>query len=193
MEAGKELEKIGSTGRAVPHVAIEIRDFDGRVLPAGEQGEICIRGPKVTPGYWREPEKTKACFFPGGWLRTGDVGFLDTDGFLFLTDRMKDMIISGGENIASSEVERALYQLPQISEAVAIGVADEQWGERVVAVVVLHPGTALSEAEVMAHCRRVLAGFKIPRQLIVRDALPRNPSGKVVKRLLRAELSARLA
>lgn len=106
---------------------------------------------------------------------------------------MKDMIISGGENIASSEVERALYQLPQVSEAVAIGVADEQWGERVVAVVVLHPGTALSEAEVMAHCRRVLAGFKIPRQLIVRDALPRNPSGKVVKRLLRAELSARPA
>lgn len=193
MQAGMELKKIGSTGRAVPHVAIEIRDFDGRVLPAGEQGEICIRGPKVTPGYWREPEKTKACFFPGGWLRTGDIGFLDTDGFLFLTDRMKDMIISGGENIASSEVERALYQLPQVSEAVAIGVADEQWGERVVAVVVFHPGTSLSEAEVIAHCRSVLAGFKIPRQLIVRDALPRNPSGKVVKRVLRAELSVRPA
>lgn len=189
MEAGMELKKIGSTGRSVPHLDIEIRDFDGSVLPAGEQGEICIRGPKVTPGYWREADKTKALFYPGGWLRTGDVGFLDADGFLFLTDRLKDMIISGGENIASSEVERALYQLPQVSEAVAIGVADERWGERVVAVVVLHPGTSLSEDELVAHCRTVLAGFKIPRQLVVRDALPRNPSGKVIKRALRAELA----
>ncbi|XAH22371.1 AMP-binding protein [Xylophilus sp. GW821-FHT01B05] len=189
MEAGMELKKIGSTGRALPHVAIEIRDFDGSVLPAGQQGEICIRGPKVTPGYWREPEKTKNCFYPGGWLRTGDVGLLDADGFLFLTDRMKDMIISGGENIASSEVERALYQLPQVSEAVAIGLPDEQWGERVVAVLVLHPGMALSAQEVVAHCRTLLAGFKLPRQVVIRDnAFPRNPSGKVLKRLLRSEL-----
>lgn len=190
MEAGMELAKIGSTGRSMPHVSIEIRDPDGRSLPNGEQGEICVRGPKVTPGYWRAPDKTEASFFPGGWLRTGDVGYLDTDGFLFLTDRMKDMIISGGENIASSEVERALYQLPQVSEAAAIGVPDQRWGERVVAVVVLNPGASLSENEMLTHCRSILAGFKVPKQLLIRDTLPRNPSGKVLKRVLRAELMA---
>ncbi len=190
MEAGMEIVKIGSTGRPMPHVSIEIRDRDGHRLQSDEQGEICVRGPKVTPGYWREPEKTKACFFPDGWLRTGDIGFLDADGFLFLTDRLKDMIISGGENIASSEVERALYQLSQVSEAAVIGIPDERWGERVVAVVVLNPGASLSESEMLAHCRSILAGFKVPKQLIVRDALPRNPSGKVLKRLLRAELVA---
>jgi len=188
MEAGMEIVKIGSTGRPLPHVAIEIRDSQGRCLPSGEQGEICVRGPKVTSGYWRDPDKTQACFFPGGWFRTGDIGYLDADGFLFLTDRIKDMIISGGENIASSEVERALYQLPQVSEAAAIGLPDERWGERVVAVVALNPGASLSEAEMVAHCRTILAGFKVPKQLIVREALPRNPSGKILKRVLRSEL-----
>ncbi|MDB5890061.1 MAG: AMP-binding enzyme family protein 22 [Polaromonas sp.] len=187
MEAGMEIAKIGSTGRPMPHVAIEIRDHDGRCLSHGEQGEICVRGPKVTPGYWREPDKTKASFFADGWFRTGDIGYLDAEGFLFLTDRMKDMIISGGENIASSEVERALYQLPQVSEAAAIGLPDERWGERVVAVVVLNPGATLSETEVVAHCRSILAGFKVPKQLIIKESLPRNPSGKVLKRLLRSE------
>src|SRR5690606_34992070 len=104
MEAGMEIEKIGTTGRATPHVEIEIRDDEGRVLPAGEEGEICIRGPKVTKGYWKDPEKTASSFF-GDWFRSGDVGILDRDGFLTITDRKKDMIISGGENIASSEVE----------------------------------------------------------------------------------------
>ncbi|AMR79236.1 AMP-binding protein [Cupriavidus nantongensis] len=187
MEPGKELEKIGSTGRPLPHVAIEIRAEDGEVLGPGEPGEICIRGPKVTPGYWREPERTAAAFFPDGWFRTGDVGYLDKDGFLYLTDRLKDMIISGGENIASSEVERVLYLLPQVSEAVAIGLPDERWGEQVVAVVVLRPGMTLSEKEMMSHCRSLLAGFKIPKRLIISEALPRTPSGKVLKRVLREQ------
>jgi fatty-acyl-CoA synthase len=189
MDPGRELDRIGSVGRAVPHVRIQIRDDDGRPLPAGETGEICLRGPKVTAGYWRDPAKTAASFF-GEWFRTGDVGHLDDEGFLYLTDRRKDMIITGGENVASSEVERVLYQLPQVSEAAVVGLPDERWGERVVAVLVLRPGTALAQAELDAYCRARLAGFKVPRQLVLLEALPRNPSGKVLKRVLREQLGA---
>jgi fatty-acyl-CoA synthase len=117
MEAGMEIEKIGSTGRAILHLEIDIRDDAGRSLPPGADGEICLRGPKITEGYWRDPERTAAAFHPNDWFRTGDVGHLDTDGFLFLTDRKKDMIISGGENIASSEVERIVYQMAEVLEA----------------------------------------------------------------------------
>ena len=189
MEAGREIEKIGSTGRALAHVEIEIRDEMGRTLAPGETGEICLRGPKVTAGYWKDPEKTRASFFPEGWFRTGDVGLLDAEGFLYLTDRKKDMIISGGENIASSEVERVIYQLPQVREVAVIGVADARWGEKPVAVVVLNEGGALTQSELEAHCRRFLAGFKVPKDLIVRTGLPRNPSGKILKRVLRDEIA----
>ena len=189
MEAGREIEKIGSTGRAIAHVEIEIRDDAGNRLPSGENGEICLRGPKVTQGYWKDPEKTAAAFF-GDWFRTGDVGYLDEDGFLYLTDRKKDMIISGGENIASSEVERVIYELPQVREVAVIGMPDERWGEKPVAVVVLADGATLELPDLADHCRARLAGFKVPKQLIIRDSLPRNPSGKVLKRVLRAELEA---
>ena len=187
MEAGREIEKIGSTGRALAHVEVQIRDAEGRRLPAGQTGEICLRGPKITRGYWRDATKTAACFH-GDWFRTGDVGHLDAEGFLYLTDRVKDMIISGGENIASSEVERVVYQLPQVREAAIIGLPDERWGERPVAVVVLNAGHSLDYETLATHCRAQLAGFKVPKQLIVREELPRNPSGKVLKRLLRDEL-----
>ena len=190
MEAGMEIAKIGSTGRAVPHVSIEIRDDGGRLLAPGESGEICLLGPKITKGYWRDLRKTAASFF-GDWFRTGDVGYLDQDGFLFLTDRKKDMIISGGENIASSEVERVIYRLPQVSEAAVIGLPDAQWGERVVAVVVLKAGAHITAEELQRYCRAHLAGFKVPRQFLMRENLPRNPSGKVLKRVLRNELAAR--
>src|SRR5262249_17420018 len=112
MEAGREIEKIGSVGGALAPGGVEIRGPGGEVLAADETGEICLRGPKITQGYWKDPEKTKASFF-GDWFRTGDIGHLDAEGFLYLTDRKKDMIISGGENIASSEVERVVYELPQ--------------------------------------------------------------------------------
>lgn len=190
MEAGREIEKIGSTGRATPHVEITIRDDAGALLPAHREGEICLRGPKVFQGYWKDPAKTAATFHADGWFRSGDVGYLDEDGFLFLTDRRKDMIISGGENIASSEVERVLYTLPQVSECAVVGVPDERWGERPVAVVVPRAGETIDLAALQAHCRGQLAGFKIPKGLVLRDALPRNPSGKVLKRVLREELSA---
>jgi acyl-CoA synthetase (AMP-forming)/AMP-acid ligase II len=186
MEPGREIEKIGSVGRPTPHVEVSIRDDAGQTVGAHVEGEICLRGPKVTKGYWKDPEKTKASFF-GDWFRTGDVGYLDADGFLFITDRKKDMIISGGENIASSEVERVIYQLPQVSEAAVIGVPDAKWGERPVAVVVLKTGTTLDFATLEAHCKQSLGKFKVPRELHVRDALPRNPSGKILKRELRKD------
>lgn len=188
MEAGKEIEKIGSTGRALAHVELAIMGNEGLRLPAGSEGEVCVRGPKVTRGYWRDEAKTRASFY-GDWFRTGDVGRLDAQGFLYLTDRKKDMIISGGENIASSEVERVLNQLAQVAEVAVIGLPDERWGERVTAVVVLRPGMALTLNELRSHCASRLAGFKTPKQLELREALPRNPSGKVLKRVLREELA----
>ncbi|MBL8669971.1 MAG: AMP-binding protein [Alphaproteobacteria bacterium] len=188
MEPGREIEKIGSTGRATPHVALSIRDERGAEIAAGQEGEICLRGPKVTRGYWRDEEKTRASFW-GDWFRTGDVGHLDAEGFLYLTDRKKDMIKSGGENIASSEVERVVYMLPEIAEAAAIGVPDERWGERPVVVAVLREGAALTADDLQAHCRQHLAGFKVPKELHLRTVLPRNPSGKVLKRVLREELA----
>lgn len=188
MEPGREIEKIGSTGRALAHVGLAILGDDGRWLPAGDEGEVCVRGPKVTRGYWRDEAKTMASFH-GDWFRTGDVGRLDADGFLYLTDRKKDMIISGGENVASSEVERALNQLPQVSEVAVIGLPDARWGECVTAVVVLRPGSSLTLDELRSHCADRLAGFKTPKRLVLREALPRNPSGKVLKRVLRDELA----
>jgi len=189
MDAGRELQKIGSTGRALPHVAIEIRDDLGRPVPSGEAGEICLRGPKITTGYWKDEQKTRDSFH-GEWFRTGDIGYLDPEGYLYLTDRKKDMIISGGENIASSEIERVLYQLPMVAEAAAIGLPDERWGECVAVVVVPKPGQSLSLDELLAHCAGRLGGFKTPRKLFIRDELPRNASGKVLKRNLRDEIRA---
>jgi fatty-acyl-CoA synthase len=189
MEVGREIEKIGSVGRPIAHVEVEIRDERGNRVAACVDGEICLRGPKVTRGYWKDPEKTAAAFF-GDWFRTGDVGHLDADGFLYLTDRKKDMIISGGENIASSEVERVIYELPGVREVAVVGMPDQRWGEMPVAVVVLADNAALDMPVLAAHCRSRLAGFKVPRQLVIRDSLPRNPSGKVLKRVLRAELEA---
>jgi acyl-CoA synthetase (AMP-forming)/AMP-acid ligase II len=189
MEAGREIEKIGSVGRALAHVEVEIRGPEGQRLAPGDTGEICLRGPKVTQGYWKDPVKTQASFF-GDWFRTGDVGHLDAEGFLYLTDRKKDMIISGGENIASSEVERVIYELPQVQDAAVIGVPDERWGERPVAVILLKPGQALSLESLQEHCRNKLAGFKVPKELIVRSELPRNPSGKILKRVLRQAIAA---
>jgi fatty-acyl-CoA synthase len=184
MERGRELEKIGSVGRALSQVDIEIRDEGGRTLATNEEGEVCIRGAKVTQGYWNAPDKTAACFF-GDWLRTGDVGYLDAEGFLFLTDRKKDLIISGGENIASSEVERAIQELAQVRDVAVVGAPDPRWGERPIAFVVLHSGQELDAADIRSHCRFRLAAFKIPDRIIFTDALPRSASGKVLKRELR--------
>ena len=184
MPPGMEIAKIGSAGAATAHTDVAILDDDGNPLPAGAEGEICMRGEKITKGYWNDPEKTAATFH-GDWLRSGDVGYLDADGFLYITDRKKDMILSGAENIASSEVERVLFQMPEIADVAVIGVADEKWGEKPVAVVVPAPGATLDYPALAAFCRRHLAGYKVPKEMILLDELPRNPSGKVLKRALR--------
>lgn len=188
MEAGRELEKIGSAGKPTLHVEVEIRDDAGNTLPAGEIGEICLRGPKVFKGYWNDPVRTEAAFHEG-WFRSGDIGLLDEEGFIYLTDRKKDMIISGGENIASSEVERVIYELPQVRETAVVGKPHPHWGEEPVAFVVLEEGAELTLEALDRHCRSRLAGFKSPKTLMVVDSLPRTATGKVLKRNLRTLFS----
>ena len=143
-----------------------------------------LRGPKVFKGYWRDPEATAAAF-AGGWFHTGDIGVQDDDGYVYIVDRLKDMIVSGGENIAGSEVERVLYEHESVVEAAVVGRPDDRWGEVPVAFVVLRPGRTTTPAELIEHCREQLARFKVPKDVVLVDALPRNPSGKILKRELR--------
>jgi acyl-CoA synthetase (AMP-forming)/AMP-acid ligase II len=179
------VRKLGSVGHPCLHLELDIWDQDGRSVGAGERGEIVLRGPKVFKGYWRDPEATERAF-AGGWFHTGDVGVRDEDGYLFVVDRLKDMIVSGGENIAGSEVERVLYEHPAVLEAAVVARPDERWGEVPVAHVALRPGASATEDELLDHCGAQLARFKVPKAITFVDALPRNPSGKVLKRELRS-------
>jgi acyl-CoA synthetase (AMP-forming)/AMP-acid ligase II len=178
------FSKIGSVGKPVVHLEVRILDEGDRIVSTGELGEIVLRGPKVFPGYWRDAAAT-AIAIRDGWFHTGDVGRIDADGFLFIEDRKKDLIISGGENVASPEVERALYEHPAVLEAAVIGIPDQRWGEVPKAFVVLKPGLTASTAELIAFCTERLAKFKVPKIVEFLDALPRNPSGKILKRQLR--------
>ena len=184
LDKRKTLERLGSVGKPCLHMEVQIWDELGRTLDANERGEIVLRGPKVFKGYWRNPEATETAF-RGGWFHTGDLGYLDADGYLYIVDRLKDVIISGGENVASLEIERVLYEHPDVREAAAIGQPDDRWGEVPVAVVALEPGSDTSEAEILEHCASFLAKFKQPKTVRFVDELPRNPSGKVLKRELR--------
>jgi len=179
------VTKLGSVGRPCLYLELDIWDEQHRSLPAGERGEVVLRGPKVFKGYWRDPEATEAAF-AGGWFHTGDIGVRDDDGYLFIVDRLKDMILSGGENIAGSEVERVLYEHGAVLEAAVVGRPDDRWGEVPVAFVVLRPDATATSDELVEHCRGQLARFKVPKEIVFLDALPRNPSGKVLKRELRA-------
>jgi acyl-CoA synthetase (AMP-forming)/AMP-acid ligase II len=156
-------------------------------VPEGEVGEVCLRSPAVMSGYWHDPDATAAAF-AGGWFHTGDIGVIDGDGFLTIVDRLKDMIVSGGENIASSEVERVLYEHEAVVEAAVVGRPDERWGEVPVGFVVLQERASVTGDELVEHCRTQLAKFKVPRDVLFIDVLPRNPSGKVLKRELRDRL-----
>jgi O-succinylbenzoate-CoA ligase len=178
------ITKLGSVGRPSVYVELEVWDEEGRPVAASERGEIVLRGPKVFKGYWRDPEAT-ARAFAGGWFHTGDIGIVDEDGYLFIVDRLKDMIVSGGENIAGSEVERVLYEHDAVLEAAVVGRQDEKWGEVPVAFVVLRAGQSASAEELIAHCTSRLAKYKVPKDVTFLEALPRNPSGKVLKRELR--------
>ncbi len=178
-----------STGRATPILSIEIRDEMGRPVPVGERGEIWFKGPNLIRGYWNRPDATAETIVDG-WLRTGDIGRLDDEGFVYVEDRAKDIVIRAGENVYCAEVEGAIYEHPAVHEAAVFGVPHERLGEEVAAVVVPRSGVPLTVEEVQQHVRERLAGFKVPSRVeIWTDPLPRNPAGKVLKRDLRETLA----
>jgi len=181
------MAKLGSTGRTPLFSELRIVDANGRmIIKPRVNGEVITRGPNVMKGYWNNPEATAAAIDPEGWFHTGDIGYLDEDGFLFIADRLKDMVITGGENVYPAEVESALYDHPAIAEIAVIGLPDDQWGEAVVAVAALKPGAALELDELRDFGTERLARYKLPRRLELVPALPRNPAGKVLKFELRA-------
>lgn len=176
--------RMRSAGKPLPGVEMEIRGPDGKALPVGEIGEIVTRSSSNMLGYWKLPEATAATM-KDGWVATGDVGFMDEDGYVYMYDRAKDMIITGGENVYPAEVESGIYGHPDVLEVAVIGVPDEKWGEAVKAVCVPKPGATVDPESVINWARERLAGFKVPKSVDVIDALPRNPSGKILRRQLR--------
>jgi acyl-CoA synthetase (AMP-forming)/AMP-acid ligase II len=164
-------------------------DAQGAPLPDGMVGEVTIRGPQVTCGYYRNPQATAAAFFAEGWLRTGDLGYRDADGFFFITGRIKELIIKGGENIAPREIDEALLRHPAVRDAAAVGIPDRHYGQEILACVMLREGASASEAELRAFCERELGRYKTPKLFRFVDDLPRGPSGKV-QRLKLTELVA---
>jgi long-chain acyl-CoA synthetase len=183
---GPREHLLRSVGRPYPWVELKLVDpVSGAELGPREVGEVWLRAPNVMAGYWGRPKETAAALTPDGWLRTGDGGYVDEDGYLFLTDRIKDMIVSGGENVYPIEVEEVLAHHPDVGEVAVVGLPDERWGEAVTAVIVPEPGATPSGEELIAFARHRLAGYKLPRRVVLVDELPRTPSGKVLKRELR--------
>ena len=184
-----QLRKPGSCGRAVLNVQTRVVDDAMRDVQPGEVGEIVHRSPHVMQGYFHDDARSAAAF-EGGWFHSGDLATIDDEGYITVVDRKKDMIKTGGENVASREVEETIYRLPQVSEVAVVGLRHPRWVEAVVAIIVVKPGQALSEAEVLAHCNAQMAGFKAPKGVVFVDALPKNPSGKLLKRQLREQHAA---
>ena len=181
---GERPRLLLSAGRPALGTEVQVVDDDGRPLPPGQPGEVVARGPQLMRGYWQRPDDTREAL-RDGWLHTGDIGTLDEDGYLYVLDRKKDVIVSGGENVYPRVVEDVLLQHPAIADAAVIGVPDQRWGEAVKAIVVLRPGMEVTVEEVLEFCRERLAGFQRPRSVDFVESLPRNPSGKVLKRVLR--------
>jgi len=186
VNGGKDvIERKTSIGRPLPILDVVIADPDGKELPDGQLGEILIYGPTITPGYWNRPDAT-AETVRDGWLHTGDLGYRDSEGFYFVVDRAKDMIIRGGENVYCTEIENCLADHPEIDEAAVVGVPDAELGERVKAIVRRVPGSALAESAVRAHVAAHMASFKVPEFVeFTEEPLPRNPAGKLLKNALR--------
>jgi len=178
-------QRLLSCGRPAPGIEVRVVDERGRQLGIGQPGELVARGANVMRGYWNSPDES-AHAFRDGFFRTGDVGYRDAEGYFYVLDRLKDMIVTGGENVYSGEVEAVLYEHPAIREAAVFGIPDAQWGELVMACVVVNPGMTLTANEVVAHCRRKLATYKIPRRVeFYPNELPKNGSGKILKLVLR--------
>jgi long-chain acyl-CoA synthetase len=177
--------RLLSCGRPCPGIDLRAEDETGKEVEVGQHGELVARGANVMKGYWNDPEDT-ALVFRNGMFRTGDIGYQDSDGYFYILDRLKDMIVTGGENVYSGEVEAAIYKHPAVREVAVFGIPDPQWGELVMACVVLKPGMALSAKELTSHCRQFLANYKIPRRVEFLDTeLPKSGSGKILKRILR--------
>jgi malonyl-CoA/methylmalonyl-CoA synthetase len=173
--------KPGSIGYPLPELAVRIVDPDtGKDVTPGQTGEIWLKGPAVTPGYWRKPQET-ASAFEQGWFKTGDLGNIDKDGYYYITDRIKHIIISGGENISPKEVEGVINQLDDVVESSVVGIADEKWGEKIVAAVVTKAGSNIKAGAVRAHCKNNLHDWKCPKEVVFVKALPRNRMGKILK------------
>ena len=178
-------KRLLSCGRPGPGIAVHVVDEAGKEVGAGRPGELVARGANVMRGYWNNAEET-AGSFRDGYFRTGDVAYADEEGYLYILDRLKDMIVTGGENVYSAEVEAVLYTHPAIREAAVFGIPDPQWGELVMACLLMKAGVTLSSEEVVAHCRGALATYKIPRRVeFSREELPKTSSGKILKRALR--------
>jgi acyl-CoA synthetase (AMP-forming)/AMP-acid ligase II len=179
------MTRAGSTGRAYFHTDVRVIGADGRDCAPNEPGEVLIRGPHNMLGYWKRPDAT-AQALREGWLHTGDIGTMDEEGFVTIRDRMKDMLISGGENVYPAEIENMLLAHPALADAAVIGLPSPKWGEVPLAVVVAKKGAMLSEAELLDWCKGRLATFKLPKAVVFVSEIPRNPSGKILKRVLRA-------
>ena len=180
-----ERHVVGSVGHPVHSVEIQIRDMSGNRLPRGQDGEICVRGPNVMKGYLDNREATRAAFWGREWLRTGDIGRFDADGYLYIVDRLKELIITGGENVYPREVEEALYTYPDVQECAVVGVPDKEWGERVLAFVVPKAGKEVEAEDVKRFLKARLAPFKVPKEYVVKDEFPKSAAGKTLKRELK--------
>ena len=185
-DVGNEA-RLRSCGTPLPLIEVRIADADGNEVPPGGTGEFWIRAPSLFSGYWNQPEAT-AAVMRDGWYRTGDAGFRDAEGLLYIVDRVKDMIITGGENVYSAEVEQALAKHPVVKQCAVIGLPDAKWGERVTAVIVAMPGMVATSDEVIAHCRSLIAAYKAPKEVRFVDALPMTATGKVLKRAVRDQI-----
>jgi long-chain acyl-CoA synthetase len=177
-------------GTVVGSTEVSIRDDDGNPVPKGGVGEVCTRGRTVASGYLNRPQETAALFHPGGWLRTGDLGRFDQEGHLFLVDRLKEMIITGGENVYPREVEEALYELPEVAECAVIGLPDPEFGELVTAVIRPAAGASIDPADMRARLKKKLSSFKVPHRYVAMDDLPKSAAGKVLKRRIKEILIA---
>ena len=176
---------LTAAGKALPGVELRILDEEGNPLPPNETGEVAIRSPNNTAGYWNRPDETQKTIMGDGWIRTGDAGYLDEEGYLFIQDRIKDMIVSGAENVYPAEVESAIFGHPAVADVAVIGVPDPKWGEAVKAMVVLKPEASAKPDDIITYARERIAGFKCPKTVEFIAALPRNPSGKILRRELR--------
>lgn len=179
---------IGSIGTTVPGVEVQIRDEQGQLLAQGKEGEICIRGRNIMKGYLNNPEGTTEAFWEDDWFRSGDIGVFDENGYLYIVDRLKDMIITGGENVYPREVEEVLYQRPEVQECAVIGLPDKEWGERVMAYIIPQPGKTIDKDELKSFLKTRVAPFKVPKEFHTVSELPKSPAGKILKRELRKQV-----